>query len=335
MRMTPKWMLPWVLVCLTAACATGPRLPIPPGMQALNRNMVLLPGSYDPALGDGQPDGNSVLIRAPQGLVVFDTGRHEQAFTGRIIAAADAWHLPVAAIVNSHWHLDHVSGNVPLRARWPRAKVYASPAIEHAMRHFLADSRRSIAARLATLPPDSAEAGYARAALARIDAGPKLFPTDPVLASGLVRVAGTAFHLGLEKNAVSGGDVWLLDPSTRTLLSGDLVNFPAPFFDTACPQGWSEALGRLDAQTFDQLVPGHGSPMTHTQFASYRLAFDHLLACAAGNAAVAACAAGWESDLGPLLPAGQHALSRALLDYYFQNVLRAAPAKRNRYCHAS
>ena len=335
MRMTPKWMLPWVLAGMTAACATSPPLPPPPGMQALNRDMVLLPGNYDPARDDGQPDGNSVLIRAPQGLIVFDTGRHEQAFTGRIIAAADAWQLPVAAIVNSHWHLDHVSGNVPLRARWPRAKVYASPAIEDAMRHFLADSRKSIAARLATLPANSAEAGYARASLARIDAGPKLYPTDPVLASGPVRIAGMPFQLGLEKNAVSGGDVWLLDPSMRTLLSGDLVNFPAPFFDTACPQGWSEALGRLDAQAFDLLVPGHGAPMTHAQFARYRLAFDKLLACAAGEAAVADCAAGWEHDLGPLLPANQHALGRALLDYYFRNVLRAAPAKRDRYCHAS
>ncbi len=320
--------------CLLAACATVPRLDAPEGMQALNRHMVLLPGAYDPERGDGQPDGNSVLIRAPDGLVVFDTGRHEQAFTGRIIAAADAWKLPVAAIVNSHWHLDHVSGNVPLRERWPRAKVYASRAIEDAMRHFLADSRKNVAARLAKLPVDSAEAGYARASLARIDAGPKLFPTEPVLASGEQGIAGTTFRIGLEENAVSGGDVWLLDPSTRTLLAGDLVNFPAPFLDTACPHGWSEALGRLDAQAFDTLVPGHGAPMTHAQFGQYRRAFDGLLACAAGDAGVADCAARWENDLGPLLPENQRRLSRMLLDYYFQNVLRAGPAKRDRYCRA-
>lgn len=295
---------------------------------------MLLSGPYDPERGDGQPDGNSILIRAPDGLVVFDTGRHEQAFTGRIVAAAEAWRLPVAAIVNSHWHLDHVSGNVPLRARWPRAKVYASIAIEDAMRHFLADSRRNAVARLAALPAGSPEAGDLRAGIARIDAGAKLFPTDPVLSPGPLRIAGMQFQVGLENNAVSGGDVWLLDPSTRTLLSGDLVNFPAPFFDTACPHGWSEALARLDAQPFDTLVPGHGAPMTHAQFATYRHAFDDLLACAAGNAGVADCAAGWERDLGPLLPADEHRLGRMLLDYYFQDVLRAEPAKRDKYCRA-
>ncbi len=329
--MKPKWMMLFALGLL-AACATTMQLIVPDGMQPLNRHMVLLPGTYDPEQGDGQPDGNSVLIRAPDGLVVFDTGRHEQAFTGRIIDAADAWHMPVAAIVNSHWHLDHVSGNVPLRERWPRAKVIASTAIEDAMRHFLADSRKATAARLAKLPADSAAAGYARASLARIDAGPKLFPTEPVLASGEKRIAGMTFHVGLEDNAVSGGDVWLLEPSTRTLLAGDLVNFPAPFFDTACPQGWSAALARLDAQPFDVLVPGHGAPMTHAQFGEYRHAFDGLLACAAGDATVADCAARWENDLGPLLPEGQRRLSRMLLDYYFQNVLRAEPAKRDKYC---
>jgi glyoxylase-like metal-dependent hydrolase (beta-lactamase superfamily II) len=303
-------------------------------MQSLNGHMALLPGSYDPGQGDGQPDGNSILIRAPDGLVVFDTGRHEQAFAGRILAAAAQWRLPVVAIVNSHWHLDHVSGNVPLREKFPAAKVYASTAIQDAMAYFLADSRKGAVARLATLAPDSAEAGYVRAGIARIDAGPKLFPTDPVLSSGPLRIAGMRFRVGLEKNAVSGGDVWLLDPSTRTLLSGDLVNFPAPFFDTACPHGWSEALGRLDAQPFDTLVPGHGAPMTHAQFAVYRHAFDDLLACAAGDAGVADCAAGWERDLGPLLPADQRELSRMLLDYYFGNVLRAAPATRDKYCRA-
>ena len=319
---------------LLAACASGSRLVAPFGMQALNPHMVLLPGSYDPDQGDGQPDGNSVMIRAPEGLIVFDTGRHEQAFTGRIIAAAEQWNLPVVAIVNSHWHLDHVSGNVLLREHWPQAKVYASTAIEDAMTHFLADSRKNAVARLATLAPDSPEAGYVRAGIARIDAGPKLFPTDPVLSSGSMRIAGMQFQVGLEKNAVSGGDVWLLDPSTRTVLSGDLVNFPAPFFDTACPHGWSQALARLDAQRFDLLVPGHGAPMTHAQFATYRHAFDNLLACAAGDAGVADCAAGWERDLGPLLPQSQHALSRLLLDYYFQSMLRAGPSKRDRYCHA-
>jgi glyoxylase-like metal-dependent hydrolase (beta-lactamase superfamily II) len=318
-----------------ATCASTPTLIAPPGMQTLNGRMVLLPGSYDPDQGDGQPDGNSVLIGAPEGLIVFDTGRHEEAFTDRIIAAAAAWQRPVVAIVNSHWHLDHVSGNVPLRARWPHAKVYASLAIEDAMTHFLADARKASAARLATLEPDSAEANDLRAGIARIDAGARLFPTDPVLASGPLRIAGEKFFIGLETDAVSGGDVWLLDPATHTLLSGDLVTFPAPFFDTACPHGWSEALARVDTQAFDTLVPGHGAAMTHAQFATYRRAFDALLACAASEADVAACAAGWEHALGALLPADQRVLSRRLIDYYFARVLRAAPATRDRYCRAA
>ena len=196
--MAPKWMLLSALGLLARVrdrVAAGRAA----GMQALNRYMVLLPGSYDPDRGDGQPDGNSVLIRAPDGLIVFDTGRHEQAFTGRIIAAAEGWRLPVVAIVSSHWHLDHVSGNVPLRERYPRAKVYASTAIEDAMAHFLADSRKAAVARLADIAGGQPRAGNLRAGIARIDAGPKLFPTDPVLSSGPMRIAGMAFQVGWKR----------------------------------------------------------------------------------------------------------------------------------------
>ena len=98
------------------------------GMQALNRYMVLLPGSYDPDRGDTARRQQHADPRGRTDWIVFDTGRHEQAFTGRIIAAAEGWRLPVVAIVGSHWHLDYVSGNVPLRERYPRAKVYASTA---------------------------------------------------------------------------------------------------------------------------------------------------------------------------------------------------------------
>ena len=48
--------------------------------------------------------------------------------------------------------------------------------------------------------------------LARIDAGPRLYPTPSVTGAGTRTIAGRRLQLGLERNAVSGGDVWLLDP---------------------------------------------------------------------------------------------------------------------------
>ena len=107
-----------------------------PETQRLDDHTVLVPGGIEPGR---QPDGNSVLIEGPGGVVVFDTGRHT-AHADRILAAAAG--KPVVAIVNSHWHLDHISGNLRLKAAFPKARVYASNAIDEALTGFLANGAK-------------------------------------------------------------------------------------------------------------------------------------------------------------------------------------------------
>lgn len=278
-----------------------------------------------------QPDGNTVLLRGSNGIVVVDSGRHA-AHAARIIDAAHASGLPVAAIVNTHWHLDHVAGNVALRAAFPTVEVHASNAINDALSGFLADYRKQLEALIAR--PDATPENVAAwlAELARIDAGAQLRPTHPVTETQDRLLAGRRVHAGLEDNAVSGGDVWLYDQSTRTLVAGDLVTLPVPLFDTACSEGWQQALERLDAIGFAGLVPGHGAPMDHVQFRVYRNGFDRLLACAASDAPADACKAGWLRDAAILIPQQDTALASSLLDYYIRQVLRASPERRARYC---
>jgi glyoxylase-like metal-dependent hydrolase (beta-lactamase superfamily II) len=322
-----------VVVLLLAGCtATSPRpaqAPLPG--EAVAADITLLRGRF---VAGEQPDGNSVLLRGPTGLVVFDTGRHA-GHARRLLDVAHASGQPIVAIVNSHWHLDHVSGNAPVRAAYPHSEVYASDAIRTAMGGFLADYRAQLGDMLAKTPASDPQATAWREEIARIDAGARLFPTHVVAAPQDATLAGRRVHLGLERNAVSGGDVWLLDPATRTLLSGDLVTLPAPLLDTACARGWQDALAHLDALPFDTLVPGHGAPMSHAQFTTWRNAFDHLLACAASDADAATCKAGWLRDAGPLIPPADAALASGLLDYYLTQVLRSPPTQRDRYCRAA
>lgn len=292
---------------------------------------VLLRGRF---VQGEQPDGNSILVRGRDGLLVFDTGRHP-AHTRRILDFAHATRLPVVAIANSHWHLDHVSGNLMLREAYPRAHVHASHAIEQAMTGFLANYRKQALAMIAAHRVTAAQAADMQLDVDRIDAGAKLFPDRPVEAAGERRLAGRRFQVGLTHDAVTGGDVWLYDPATRVLLSGDLVTLPVPLLDTACAPRWSAQLGALDAVDFRTLVPGHGAPLDHAQFRQYRMAFDHLLTCAAGAGPADDCADAWMRDAGPLVPPGDVPLARDLLGYYIGKVLRAPPAQRDRYCPAA
>src|SRR3954464_5657812 len=89
---------------------------------------------------DSGPDGNSIVIDAPKGLIVVDTGRHPE-HAQAIIDYARQRGKPIAAIVNSHWHLDHTTGNWDIRRAYPQVAVYASSALEGALATFLKTSR--------------------------------------------------------------------------------------------------------------------------------------------------------------------------------------------------
>jgi len=326
-----------LLVALAlAACATSPR-PIPPSVVAAAGGVtvapgtVLIPGGFPP---DDEPDGNSIVLRRRDGLLVFDTGRHPE-HTQRIIDLAKASGLPITAIVNSHWHLDHVSGNPMLRAAYPHAHVYASRVIEGAMRGFLADNRKQMVELIAKQQVPEAQVALMQQEIARIDLGSKLYPDRPIEAAGPLTLAGRKLQVGLTHDVVTAGDVWIYDPATKVLLSGDLVTLPAPLLDTACAPHWSAQLAALDALPFDTLVPGHGAAMDHARFKLYRSAFDRLLVCAAGTAASTTCIDGWLRDASALMPPTDAKLARGLLGYYIDQVLRAPPAKRDRYCRIS
>jgi glyoxylase-like metal-dependent hydrolase (beta-lactamase superfamily II) len=288
----------------------------------------LIPGTF---VAGTQPDGNTVVFEAPDGLVVFDTGRHA-AHTQTIVDFATAAKKPVVAIVNSHWHLDHVGGNVLLRKTYPNVRVYASGAIDDALHVFLASYHSQLEDAIAKSADDATKTAPLKAEIALIDAGATLAPDERIAQSGTRAIAGRTFRMGLESNAVTAGDVWLYDPATRVLASGDLVTLPAPLFDTACAERWREALGRLEKVGFTTLIPGHGAPMSRTGFAAYRRAFDRLLRCAASKSAKSACIDDWMNEAGSLIPSSDEKLARSLLDYYIDGSLRAKPQASDALC---
>lgn len=276
-------------------------------------DVYLLRGEYVPGR---QPDGNSVLIHADTGWIVVDTGRHV-AHTKAVLDFAK----PLRAVFNTHWHLDHTGGNVLVRAQAPRAKIYATDAINAALDGgFLANYAKQLEELIGKTEGEERERH--RTELGLIQAGKQLAPDEVIQGSGLRVIDGRALRVNVETHAVTAGDIWLLDKKSGTLIAGDLVTLPFPFLDTACPRRWKDSLDRLSATEFELLIPGHGAPMSRKVFERYRTAYGNLVACGASSRTNAQCADGWLADIGDLVPPTDADFVRQALDYYVTNFLR-------------
>lgn len=119
------------LICSFLAFA----LPASPGEIA--PGVHLIRGEFAPGQ---QPDGNSVIFEQRNGAIVVDTGRHE--FHTRAILDF----VKPRAVINTHWHLDHIGGNALIRREVPGVKIYASGALHDALNGFLANyaDRKSV-----------------------------------------------------------------------------------------------------------------------------------------------------------------------------------------------
>ena len=134
MRRIGIWAAIWLACaapCWAAAAPDDAVLQAPARQVA--KGVWLIPGGFPPKR---EPDGNTVVFTAPQGLIVLDTGRHPWHVQA-IEAFAGERHARIVAIFNSHWHLDHTSGNAELKRAYPGVRVYASRAVEQALQGFL------------------------------------------------------------------------------------------------------------------------------------------------------------------------------------------------------
>lgn len=309
---------------LPAAWAATEPVTAPPPEQVAP-GVTLLRGAMLPMRG---PDGNTVVFDAPEGLVVVDTGRHAWHSDG-ILAFAAARRARIATIVNTHWHLDHASGNGRIKAAHPGAVLYTTAAVDRALADggFLARNLQSQRPRLEDPKVSDAEKAEIAIFVQTMAERKDLRPDIVVAASGAQRLAGRRFDIRVADRAVTDADLWLYDRKSRIAAVGDLVTLPAPFFETACPDQWRAALDEIRAVPFRTIIPGHGEPMDRAQFDTYRGAFNAFMDCVASDATPAQCAAGWQSGVAALLDSER--MRRMAPEYaeYYVGLLRANGGK--------
>lgn len=306
-----------LLLLATASCAgaKGPPHHLIPGQVPLDKG----------------PDGNSIVLDAPDGLIVVDTGRHPE-HAKAILDHARERGRPIAAIVNSHWHMDHVQGNLDIRQAYPDAQVYATAAVDGALATFLADGKKKAEARLIDPKTPRERLPEVRRYLDRMANPDSVRPTRPVMTSGKVSVAGRALDLHVAPFAVTEADLWIYDPEARLAIVGDLVVNIVPFMDTACADGWLKALGEIERTPFTTLIPGHGPVMTRADFATWKTAFTAFVDCGRSAAPKEKCVSGWETGAAQFIDKAHREYVREAADYYLTTRLRSSPEEQQRYC---
>lgn len=249
-----------------------------------------------------------------------------------VLALAAAQRKPIVAVVNTHWHLDHVSGNAELRAAHPGLRVYATDAIDGALEGFLAESAKESSTYLEDPQIPEGIRDDIQADIATIESGAALKPDVVVARSGRMELGGRPLQFYRVADAVTAADAWLYDEVSRVAVLGDLVTLPAPFLDTACPNGWMDALEAVTSVPFETAIPGHGRPMGRAQFETYRSSFGSFLRCVSSDSPAQACASQWAESVEPLLEDGDGDKSRALrMAEYYVDLLRANGG-RSEYC---
>ena len=315
-------MRPFFVLTLAASLAAC-------GGPAVAADHHLVPGSFVPSKG---PDGNSIFLDTADGLILVDTGRHPE-HRDKLLAHAKQRGRPIVAIVNTHWHYDHTTGNPEILAVFPGAEVVASRAIDGPLYEaFIGQSRRNTEEFVASGKASPAQMAEVRRAFAVMDDPSSLRSKNPVESSGSRSVGGRLLEVRLEPYAVTEGDVWLIVPEERLAIVGDLVVATVPFMDTACPDGWRTALNNVAAAKWDTLIPGHGEPMSRPQFEQWRSAFEALVDCGRSSRSVSDCADGWIRDARPFVAAGDEARIKEMIDYYVTTRLRSSAEEQQKYC---
>ncbi len=196
------------------------------------------------ALPDAGAVGNAGFVRSGGTTVVFDTLVTPQA--ARDLRAEAERIAPVGRAVNSHWHPDHVRGNV----------VFADVPIAatERTRELIVESLPRLEAMKREDKAPHLEAGGTRAEVARtIDELEQVLP-DELFLERLELDGATVETLG---GGHSESDAFLT--LGEVIFTADLVVIGThPLLVGGNPERWIEILDALEERAPRAVVPGHG-----------------------------------------------------------------------------
>ena len=180
---------------------------------------------------------NTGFIVGTDGVIVIDTGPSKAYGEQQRAAIAKLSAKPVAQLLLTHAHPDHVLGS----QAYAGVPLAALPATSAA----LTQSGDALLGNLYRLVGDAM-------------LGTELRLPNAVAGNGAVTIAGRRLRL-IAALGHTDADLMVFDEATKTLFAGDLVFFQrTPTTPNADIPKWLATLDVLEQLDFTTLVPGHG-----------------------------------------------------------------------------
>lgn len=229
-------------------------------------------------------DANVTFIVNDDDVVVVDTNLTPASAESSIRALRAITSKPVRFVVNTHWHVDHTSGNQVYRREFPGVEFIAQAqaardlaekgaqnrrdmreqAIQFVatVRRLLADGKTFAGTAITLAERASYEADVALtdeliAALATVEI---VQPTVVVDQKLTLRRGGRTIEILRAGRSHTHGDLVVFLPAERVAITGDLVEGPTPLIgaDQSFIGDWARSLDALLTLGAATYVPGHG-----------------------------------------------------------------------------
>jgi cyclase len=208
-------------------------------------------------ISDNDGSANSTFLIGPSSILVVDAGLNRTEGEKILREIRKISPLPIAYIVNTHYHPDHQGGDGIVG---PNATIVSSP--------FTREKTVALAAKSSSGPPAQTGGSEFMFRPASVTVSQELtiyIGDDPVE----IRPAWPAHTIG---------DVYVYFPKERTVSTGDLyLTGSCPAMDEGSASHWVQDLDQILALPADHFVPGHfevGTRQTLEHFRNYLADLD-------------------------------------------------------------
>ena len=231
-------------------------------------------------------NANSVFIINDNDVVVVDTTLTPGSAKELLTALRKLTNKPVAYVINTHWHDDHIMGNEVFRDAFPHAEFIGHQQLieylpstglsnreqamgKHGYAAFIGTLRERLARNESVFggPMDDEErVTYAsdikigERYVAENQGVEIVLPSITVTNRLKLRRGNRVIEIRYLGRGHTSGDIVVFLPKESVLIAGDLIIWPVPYIGSpqSHPGDWGRTLKRVISLKSDIIVPGHG-----------------------------------------------------------------------------